>query len=109
MPMKPQNTQPTNPRRPTWETVGNIAVDSGMILVGDPCQLIQYRPFDTWSDFLVAIGISRDTIAHVASCLLAHRKGVAVPPPLTTTAPMSISEVTPLEEGIAIQTPFGDG
>lgn len=42
-------------RKSKWETVGEISVDAGMVIVGDPCYFAtpdaDQHPAETWEEF----------------------------------------------------------
>jgi hypothetical protein len=54
--MLTRNTITATGRKPKWETVGQIGVDAGMVIVGDPCYFAtpdcsHYPLAESWGEF----------------------------------------------------------
>jgi len=94
------------------EKIGSIAVESGMLWLSDPSQLIgapgPKRLFVDWPDFLDKSGFSHADQAKHGRCMKAHREGKPITddmrPPM---APEFRAHAD--NAGVSIRTPNGDG
>jgi hypothetical protein len=99
----------------TIELIGSVAVDSGMLWISDPCQIVDQHHgikreplFEDWSDFLAATGLSRENLTKLisnASDLVTEPTPEFELPEFTLHHKETCSEPV----GISIATPSGDG
>src|SRR5450755_817130 len=78
------NTKKTNARKKlnAVEKIGSIAIESGMLWLSDPSQVIgvagSKRLITDWPDFLDKSGFSHEDQAKQTQCMKAHKQGKPV-------------------------------
>lgn len=63
----------------TWQHIGNVGVDAGLIMVGDPCYVTGDSPANQlvhdWDEFCDYIRKDENTIHHQVACGLPYALG----------------------------------